>query len=56
MLGHADFGHFTKELKNALAGRGLRSDSFENTRLGWHFVPLMYVFVPATLCGLPLST
>ena len=46
MLGHADFGHFTEELKNALAGRGLRSDSFENTRLGWHFVPLMYVLVP----------
>ncbi|MCH7885752.1 MAG: DUF2079 domain-containing protein [Planctomycetes bacterium] len=46
MLGHADFGHFTEELKNALAGRGLRSDSFENTRLGWHFVPLMYLLVP----------
>lgn len=46
MLGHADIGHFTEELKNALAGRGLRSDSFENTRLGWHFVPLMYVLVP----------
>ncbi|MGB2984345.1 MAG: DUF2079 domain-containing protein [Phycisphaerae bacterium] len=46
MLGHADFGHFTEELKNALAGRGLRSDSFENTRLGWHFVPLLYVLVP----------
>jgi len=46
MLGHADIGHFTEELKNALAGRGLRSDSFENTRLGWHFVPLMYALVP----------
>lgn len=46
MLGHADFGHFTEELKNALAGRGLRCDSFENTRLGWHFVPLLYVLVP----------
>lgn len=46
MLGHADIGHFTEELKNALAGRGLRSDSFDNTRLGWHFVPLMYVLVP----------
>jgi len=46
MLGHADFGHFTEELKNALAGRGLRSDSFPNTRLGWHFVPLLYVLVP----------
>ncbi len=46
MLGHADIGHFTEELKNALAGRGLRSDSFENTRLGWHFVPLMYLLVP----------
>lgn len=46
MLGHADFGHFTEELKNAWLGRGLRSDSFPNTRLGWHFVPLMYVLVP----------
>ncbi len=46
MFGHADIGHFTEELKNALAGRGLRSDSFENTRLGWHFVPLMFVLVP----------
>lgn len=46
MFGHADIGHFTEELKNALAGRGLRSDSFDNTRLGWHFVPLMYVLVP----------
>ncbi len=46
MLGHADMGHFTEELKNALAGRGLRSDSFANTRLGWHFVPLLYVLVP----------
>ncbi len=46
MLGHADIGHFAEELKNALAGRGLRSDSFANTRLGWHFVPLMYVLVP----------
>lgn len=46
MLGHADFGHFTEELKNALAGRGLRSDSFPHTRLGWHFVPLLYLLVP----------
>lgn len=46
MLGHADFGHFTEELKNAWSGRGLRCDSFENTRLGWHFVPLLYVLVP----------
>lgn len=46
MLGHADFGHFTEELKNAWQGRGLRSDSFPNTRLGWHFVPLLYVLVP----------
>ncbi len=46
MLGHADFGHFTEELKNCLAGRGLRSDSFDNVRLGWHFVPLLYVLVP----------
>ena len=46
MLGHAYFGHFTEELKNAWAGRGLRCDSFENTRLGWHFVPLLYVLVP----------
>lgn len=46
MLGHADIGHFTEELKNALAGRGLRSDSFDNTRLGWHFVPLMFLLVP----------
>lgn len=46
MLGHADMGHFTEELKNALAGRGLRSDSFPNTRLGWHFTPLQYLLVP----------
>lgn len=46
MLGHADFGHFTEELKNALAGRGLRNDGAENTRLGWHFVPLLYALVP----------
>lgn len=46
MLGHADIGHFTEELKNVLAGRGLRSDSFANTRLGWHFVPLLYGLVP----------
>jgi uncharacterized membrane protein len=46
MLGHSDIGHFTEELKNALAGRGLRSDSFDNTRLGWHFVPLLYVLAP----------
>jgi len=46
MLGHADFGHFTEELKNAWLGRGLRSDSFPNTRLGWHFVPLLYALVP----------
>ena len=46
MFGHADIGHFTEELKNALAGRGLRSDSFDNTRMGWHFVPLMFVLAP----------
>jgi uncharacterized membrane protein len=46
MLGHADIGHFAEELKNALAGRGLRSDSFPNTRFGWHFTPLLYVLVP----------
>ncbi len=46
MLGHADIGHYTEELKNALVGRGLRCDSFDNTRLGWHFVPLMYLLVP----------
>ncbi len=46
MLGHPDIGHFTEELKNTLAGRGLRSESFENTRLGWHFSPLLYVLVP----------
>ncbi len=46
MLGHSDFGHFTEELKNCLAGRGLRSDSFENTRLGWHLTPLLYVLAP----------
>jgi len=46
MLGHADFGHYTEEFKNALLGRGLRSDSFPNTRLGWHFSPLLYVMVP----------
>ncbi|MEK7731741.1 MAG: DUF2079 domain-containing protein, partial [Planctomycetota bacterium] len=46
MLGHSDFGHFTEELKNCLAGRGLRSDSFENTRLGWHFTPLLYSLAP----------
>jgi len=46
MLGHSDIGHFTEELKNCLAGRGLRSDSFENTRLGWHFTPLLYFLAP----------
>jgi len=46
MLGHSDIGHFTEELKNCLAGRGLRSDSFENTRLGWHFTPLLYSLAP----------
>lgn len=46
MLDHSDFGHFTEELKNSLAGRGLRSDSFENTRLGWHFTPLLYSLAP----------
>jgi uncharacterized membrane protein len=46
MFGHADVGTFTEELKNALAGRGLRSDSFDNTRLGWHFTPLLYSLVP----------
>lgn len=46
MLGHSDIGHFTEELKNSLAGRGLRSDSFENTRLGWHFTPLLYSLAP----------
>ena len=46
MFGHADVGHFTEELKNALAGRGLRSDSFDNTRLCWHFSPLLYSLVP----------
>jgi len=46
MLGHSDFGHFTEELKNALRGRGLRSDSFDNTRLGWHFTPLLYALAP----------
>jgi len=46
LLGHADMGHFAEELKNAIGGRGLRSDSFPNTRLGWHFTPLMYVLVP----------
>ncbi len=46
MLGHADIGHFTEELKNALLGRGLRSDSFENTRLGWHFTPLLFALAP----------
>lgn len=61
MFGHSDCGHFAEELKNALAGRGLRSDSFENTRLGWHFTPLLYVLVPGyalwpspvylTVCG-----
>ncbi len=46
MLGHADFGHFTEELKNCLVGRGLRCDSFDSVRLGWHFVPLMYALAP----------
>lgn len=46
MLGHADIGHFAEELKNVWAGRGLRCDSFENTRLGWHFVPLLYILAP----------
>ncbi len=55
MYGHADIGHFTEELKNALAGRGLRSDSFDNSRLGWHFVPLLYVLVPGyALCPSPM--
>jgi len=46
MLGHSDIGHYAEELKNCLAGRGLRSDSFPNSRFGWHFVPLMYALVP----------
>lgn len=46
MLGHSDIGHFTEELKSAPAGHGLRSDSFDNTRFGWHFVSLMYILVP----------
>lgn len=46
LLGHADFGHYLEELKNALAGRGLRCDSFPNTRLGWHFSPSLYVMAP----------
>lgn len=46
MLGHADFGHYLEELKNALAGRGLRCDSFANTRLGWHFSPSLFVMAP----------
>jgi len=46
MLGHADIGHRTEELKNALAGRGLSSDSFENVPMAWHFTPLMYALVP----------
>jgi uncharacterized membrane protein len=46
MLGHADIGHYLEEMKNVLAGRGLRSDSFPNTRLGWHFTPLLYCLVP----------
>ncbi|HUW85063.1 MAG TPA: DUF2079 domain-containing protein [Phycisphaerae bacterium] len=46
MLGHADIGHRTEELKNALAGRGLCSDSFDNVPMAWHFTPLMYVLVP----------
>ncbi|MEK6798817.1 MAG: DUF2079 domain-containing protein [Planctomycetota bacterium] len=46
MLGHSDVGHYAEELKNALLGRGLRSDTFANTRLGWHFSPLLYVLVP----------
>ncbi len=46
MLGHSDIGHFTEELKNALHGRGLRSDSFPNTRLGWHFTPLLFILAP----------
>ncbi|MFH1110762.1 MAG: DUF2079 domain-containing protein [Planctomycetota bacterium] len=55
MLGHSDIGHFTEELKNCLAGRGLRSDSFENTRLGWHFTPLLYVLAPGyALCRSPV--
>lgn len=45
-MGHADVGHFVEELKNCLWGRGLRSDSFDNIRLGWHFTPLLYVLVP----------
>jgi uncharacterized membrane protein len=55
MLGHSDIGHFTEELKNCLVGRGLRSDSFENTRLGWHFTPLLYVLAPGyALCRSPV--
>jgi len=45
-MGHADVGHFAEELKNCLRGRGLRSDSFDNIRLGWHFTPLLYILVP----------
>lgn len=46
MLGHADIGHYAEEFKNVLAGRGLRSDSFDNTRLGWHFSPILFALVP----------
>jgi len=46
MLGHADFGHYTEELHNLLAGRGPRSDSFECTRFGLHFTPLIFVLAP----------
>lgn len=46
MLGHADIGHYLEELKNSLVGRGLRSDSFDYVRHGWHFVPLMHGMVP----------
>lgn len=45
-LGHADFGHHAEELKNALLGRGLRSDSADHHRFGWHFGPLLYALVP----------
>ncbi len=46
MFGHADIGHYLEEMKNCLAGRGLRSDSFDFVRHGWHFVPLFHVVVP----------
>lgn len=46
LLGHADMGNYAEELKNCLAGRGLRSDSAPYTRLGWHFVPLYYALAP----------